>query len=75
MSIVCDICGKCKTVGGHITRRGLAKKKGGIGMHVVKNVKRTFSPNLQGVRALVDGRVQRLKVCTACIRSNKIVKA
>ena len=75
MSRVCDICGKDKTVGGHITRRGLAKKKGGIGMHVVKNVKRTFSPNLQGVRALVDGRVQRLKVCTACIRSNKIVKA
>ena len=75
MSRVCDICGKHKTVGGHITRRGLAKKKGGIGMHVVKNVKRTFSPNLQGVRALVDGRVQRLKVCTACIRSNKIVKA
>jgi len=75
MSRVCDICGKGKTVGGHITRRGLAKKKGGIGMHVVKNVKRTFSPNLQGVRALVDGHVQRLKVCTACIRSNKIVKA
>lgn len=75
MSRVCDICGKGKTVGGHITRRGLAKKKGGIGMHVVKNAKRTFSPNLQGVRAMVDGRVLRLKVCTACIRSNKVVKA
>ncbi|MGI5925445.1 MAG: 50S ribosomal protein L28 [Lentisphaerae bacterium] len=75
MSRVCDICGKSKTVGGRITRRGLAKKKGGIGMHVVKNVKRTFSPNLQGVRAVVNGRVQRMTVCTACIRANKVVKA
>ena len=75
MSRICDICGKHKTVGGHITRRGLAKKKGGIGMHVVKNTKRTFSPNLQSVRALVDGGVVRRKVCTACIRSNKVVKA
>ena len=75
MSRVCDICGKGKTVGGHITRRGLAKKKGGIGMHVVKNTKRTFSPNLQSVRASVNGGTVRMKVCTACIRSNRIVKA
>lgn len=75
MSRVCDICGKGKTVGGRVTRRGLAKKKGGIGMHVVKNVKRTFSPNLQDVRAVVNGRVQRMTVCTACIRDNKVVKA
>ena len=75
MSRVCDICGKHKTVGGHITRRGLAKKKGGIGMHVVKNSKRTFSPNLQQIRCLVNGGVSRLTVCTACIRSNKIAKA
>ncbi len=75
MSRVCDICGKRKAFGGHITRRGLAKKKGGIGMHVVKNTKRTFSPNLQRVRALVNGGVVRMKVCTACIRSQKVVKA
>ncbi|MFA6929612.1 MAG: 50S ribosomal protein L28 [Lentisphaeria bacterium] len=75
MSKVCEICGKHKTVGGHITRRGLAKKKGGIGMHVVKNTKRTFSPNLQNVRASVNGNTVRMTVCTACIRSNKIVKA
>ena len=37
MSNVCEICGKHKVQGGHIIRRGLAKKKGGIGMHVVKN--------------------------------------
>ncbi len=75
MSRVCDLCGKKKVVGGSITRRGLAKKKGGIGMHVVKNVKRTFNPNLQPVRAKVNGSVKRQTVCTACIRSGKVEKA
>ena len=75
MSRVCEICGKHKVFGGHITRRGLAKKKGGIGMHVVKNTKRTFSPNLQTVKVNMNGTVKTIKVCTACIRSNKIVKA
>lgn len=74
MSRVCDVCGKGKAVGGSITRRGLAKKKGGIGMHVVKNVKRTFRPNLQTVRAKTPKGNKRLTVCTACIRSNKVQK-
>ena len=76
MSRICQICGKTKRSGGSITRRGLAKKKGGIGMHVVKNVKRTFSPNVQRVRVrLPGGGVKRMYVCTACIRSGKILKA
>ncbi|MBT3379463.1 MAG: 50S ribosomal protein L28 [Lentisphaerae bacterium] len=75
MSKVCDICGKGKHVGGSITRRGLAKKKGGIGMHVVKNTKRTFSPNIQRIRIRVSGGAARKRVCTACIRANKIAKA
>jgi large subunit ribosomal protein L28 len=74
MSRVCDICGKKKTSGGSITRRGLAKKKGGIGMHVVKNVKRTFSPNLQTVRVKTPQGTQRKRVCTACIRQGLIEK-
>jgi large subunit ribosomal protein L28 len=75
MSKVCAICGKTKHVGGSITRRGLAIKKGGIGMHVVKNVKRTFSPNLQSIHVKINGGIKRMKVCTACIRSNRIEKA
>jgi large subunit ribosomal protein L28 len=74
MGAVCEICGKHKVSGGHITRRGLAKKKGGIGMHVVKNTKREFKPNLKNVRAIVDGEVKRITVCTACIRSGKVEK-
>lgn len=74
MSRICQICGKTKHVGGSITRRGLAKKKGGIGTHVVKNVKRSFQPNLQRIRTVRDGTVRRLLVCAACIRSNRVSK-
>lgn len=75
MSNVCQMCGKTKTVGGRIVRKGLAKKAGGIGMHVVKNTKRTFEPNLQSVRIVVNGSVRRVKLCTACIRTGNYTKA
>ena len=75
MSKVCEICGKHKVVGGSIVRKGLAKKKGGIGMHVVKNNKKTFKPNIQNVRAVINGTVKNIKVCSACIRANRVTKA
>ena len=36
---------------------------------------RRFEPNLQTVRAVVGGGIKRIRVCTRCLRSNKIVKA
>jgi large subunit ribosomal protein L28 len=36
---------------------------------------RRFRPNLQRVRAAVNGGVKRLLVCTRCLRSNRITKA
>ncbi len=75
MSKVCEFCAKKKVVGGTVTRRGLAKKKGGIGMHVVKNNKRLFKPNIQTARIKVDGTVKSVYVCAQCIRSGKIEKA
>ena len=36
---------------------------------------RRFEPNLQTVRALINGGVKRIRVCTRCLRSNKVVKA
>ena len=75
MSRICAICGKRQHVGGSVTRRGMAKKKGGIGMHVVKDVKRVFSPNLQPAHVKINGTPQHIKVCTACLRSGKVVKA
>ena len=53
MSRICEIT-KAKPVrGSKIHRRGLAKKKGGIGQHVTKVVKRTFYPNLHDKRIWV----------------------
>jgi large subunit ribosomal protein L28 len=75
MSRICDVCGKGKHVGGSITRRGMAKKKGGIGQHVVKNVKRTFLANLQHIRVQTATGVHSIKACTRCIRACRITKA
>ncbi|HOK04504.1 MAG TPA: 50S ribosomal protein L28 [Victivallales bacterium] len=75
MAKVCEICGKKKITGGTITRRGLAKKKGGIGTHVVKNNKRIFNANIQTIRVATESGTKTMKVCTACIRAGKIQKA
>ncbi|NBV86127.1 MAG: 50S ribosomal protein L28 [Verrucomicrobia bacterium] len=53
MSRVCSITKAKPTQGSVIHRRGLAKKKGGIGQHVTKIVGRTFYPNLQTKRIWV----------------------
>ena len=71
----CVICGKQQVVGGSIVRKGLAKKVGGIGTHVVKNNKRVFKANIQKIRIRINGGVQKAQVCTSCIRSGKIEKA
>jgi large subunit ribosomal protein L28 len=36
---------------------------------------RRFEPNLQPVKALVNGTVRRIRVCTRCLRSGKVTKA
>ena len=43
--------------------------------HAHNLTKRVWKPNLQSVRAKVDGKVKNLQVCTRCIRSNKVEKA
>jgi large subunit ribosomal protein L28 len=53
MSRICTITGAGVTRGSVIHRRGMAKKKGGVGRHVTKNVPRTFSPNLKTKRIWV----------------------
>ena len=53
MSKICSITQAHPTKGSTIHRRGLAKKKGGIGQHVTKVVPRTFTPNLQTRRLWV----------------------
>ena len=53
MSKVCTITGSRVTRGSVIHRRGMAKKKGGVGRHVTKNVPRVFAPNLRQQRIWV----------------------
>ncbi len=74
MSRVCEICKKGPSSGNRIVRRGLAKHKGGIGLHITGVTRRRFLPNLHRVRSLENGRTVRRKVCAACIRAGKIVK-
>jgi large subunit ribosomal protein L28 len=62
MSRVCEICGKGPATGHRVS-------------HAENKTKRRFLPNLQKVRALVNGRVRRITVCTRCIRSGAVVKA
>jgi len=75
MSRVCELCGKKTQVGNQIERRGLAKWKGGVGRKITGKTKRTFKPNLQTVRAKINGAAKRIKVCTRCISAGKVVKS
>jgi len=75
MSRVCDICGKGGNKATSIQRRGKAKKKGGVGRNITSRSKRTQRPNLQKVKAIVDGSPKRIKVCTQCLKSGKVERA
>ena len=74
MARICAICGKRPAAGRRISRRGLAKKKGGVGQRVTGVSRRRFLPNLQRVRTVVDGKATRLLVCTSCIKAGKVSK-
>jgi large subunit ribosomal protein L28 len=71
MSRICSIRGSHVRSGGRIHRSGLAKKKGGIGRHVTKVVKRKVSPNLQNKRIWVPefGHYVRLKLSCKAIKT------
>ena len=60
--------------GNHIWRSGKSKKSGGIGMHVTAITKRRFFPNLRRVRAVIDGRVQTVRVAASAIKKGWITK-
>ncbi|MHC4958329.1 MAG: 50S ribosomal protein L28 [Planctomycetota bacterium] len=74
MPRVCEISGKRTHIGRQYTRRGLAKKKGGVGKKITGKSPRTFKPNIQRVRVMVNGRVVRMKVAAKFIRRGLIQK-
>lgn len=76
MSRVCAVTGKRTITGRRIVRKGLSKKKGGIGLHVTSATKRTFKPNLQRVRIKDEnGTVKRVWVSAKALKSGKVTKA
>ena len=62
MARECEICGR-----GPVTGRQHS--------HANNVSARRFLPNLQLVRAMIGGGVKRIRVCTRCLRSNRVVKA
>ena len=75
MAKFCEVCGKGPRSGNTIVRRGLEKKKGGIGLHTTGITKRRFLPNLQRMRVLENGGVRVRRVCASCLKAGKVVKA
>jgi len=74
MARVCTFCGKRTESGGQIARRGLAKKDGGVGLKTTGHSLRKFKPNIQKVRAVVDGVSVRVRLCTRCLKSGAVQK-
>ena len=74
MSFECAYCGKRTGFGYQVTRRGLAKAKGGVGKKITGRSKRTFRPNVQRVRAEVGGTRLRVKVCAKCLKKGVVTK-
>ncbi len=75
MSKICELTGKGPIKGSIIWRSGKAKKQGGIGMHVTAITKRRFMPNLQRVKAIVDGEVRYIRVATTALKKGLVTKA
>src|SRR3954468_16403754 len=62
MARVCTVCGKGPVTGNNVS-------------HANNRTKRRWYPNLQTVRVLVEGAPKRVRVCTQCLKSNRITKA
>lgn len=74
MARVCYFTGRRTRAGRSISRRGKAKYLGGVGRKTTGITKRKFKPNIQKVRAVVDGRVCRIKVSAKAIKMGLVVK-
>jgi large subunit ribosomal protein L28 len=74
MPRVCYFTGKKTSFGNQKTHRGKAKYLGGVGTKVTGITARKFRPNIQKVRAIIDGQIVRVKVSAKAIKSGAVVK-
>jgi large subunit ribosomal protein L28 len=61
MSKQCDVCGKKPLTGNNVSHSNIKTKKRSL-------------PNLQKIKAELNGSIKRISVCTRCIRTGKINK-
>ena len=61
MAQVCELCGKGPQFGNNIS-------------HANNVTRRRWNPNLQSVKSVTNGNSKRMKVCTSCIKTGKVVK-
>ena len=61
MAASCDICGKGPLFGNNVS-------------HAHNITRRRWNPNLRSVRAVVNGARKRIRICTSCLRSGKVIK-
>ena len=61
MASVCEVCGKRPVFGKKLS-------------HSHRRSNRRWNPNVQKVRAIVNGSPTRLHVCTACLKAGKVQK-
>lgn len=62
MANLCEICSKGPSSGNNVSHSHL-------------KTKRTWKPNIQRVKAIVNGEVKRVNTCTRCLRSGKVQRA
>jgi large subunit ribosomal protein L28 len=74
MPRVCHFTGKKTAFGNQVTHRGKAKYLGGVGTKITGITRRKFKANIQKVRAVVNGRIVRIKVSAKAIRNGMVVK-
>jgi len=75
MARFCELTGKGPMKGSIIWRSGKPKKQGGIGTHVTAITKRRFLPNLQRVKAVVNGEVRYVRVAASALKKGLVTKA
>jgi large subunit ribosomal protein L28 len=75
MARICELTGKRPMKGSIIWRSGKPKREGGIGTHITGITKRRFIPNLQRVKAIINGEVRYIRVSTRAIKKGLVTKA
>jgi large subunit ribosomal protein L28 len=61
MAATCDICGKGPVTGNNVS-------------HSKRRTKRRWLPNLHSMKINKNGSVRRARVCSSCLKANKVVK-